>query len=83
MSSASINATIAELIKPKLDGKIADTLWLMLCGFLVFLMQLGFAQLEAGLMRQKNVVATYMKNIIDFVIGALLALVVGYGIAYG
>lgn len=45
-------------------------------------MQLGFAQLEAGCMRQKNVVATYMKNIIDFVLGALLALAVGYGIAY-
>jgi ammonia channel protein AmtB len=29
-----------------------------------------------------SVVATYMKNIIDFVLGALSALLFGYGIAY-
>jgi hypothetical protein len=59
-----------------------DASWILTCATLVFLMQLGFAQLEAGLVRPKNVVATYMKNIIDFVLGALSALLFGYGIAY-
>ena len=35
-----------------------DASWVLTCATLVFLMQLGFAQLEAGTMRQKNVVAT-------------------------
>ena len=50
-----------------------DASWTLTCATLVFLMQLGFAQLEAGLVRTKNVIATYMKNLIDFVLGALSA----------
>ena len=79
--SAATNATIAELIKPKLDGKIADTLWLMLCGFLVFLMQLGFALLEAGTVRAKNTKNILMKNLLDACVGALVWWSIGYYIA--
>ena len=79
--SASINATIAELIKPKLDGKIADVLWLMLCGFLVFLMQLGFALLEAGTVRAKNTKNILMKNLLDACVGALVWWSIGFYIA--
>ena len=32
--------------------------------------------------RPKNVIATYMKNIIDFVLGAFCTLLIGYAIAY-
>ena len=60
-----------------------DASWVITSATLVFFMQLGFAQLEAGLVRNKNVLATYMKNIIDFILGAISALVFGYGIAYG
>ena len=56
--------------------------WVLTCATLVFLMQLGFAQLEAGLVQTKNVLATYMKNLLDFVLGALAALFFGYGISY-
>jgi len=37
-----------------LNGQSADTMWLMLCAFLVFFMQCGFALLEAGTVRAKN-----------------------------
>lgn len=60
-----------------------DASWVITSATLVFFMQLGFAQLEAGLVRNKNVLATYMKNIIDFILGTISALVFGYGIAYG
>ena len=43
-----------------------DIAWLLYAGTLVFLMQLGFAQYEAGRIRPKNIISTYMKNIIDF-----------------
>ena len=32
--------------------------------------------------RPKNVIATYMKNIMDFVLGTFCTLLVGYAIAY-
>ena len=60
-----------------------DTAWVLSCATLVFLMQLGFALLEAGICRPKNVIATYIKNIADFVLGSLATLLVGYAIAYG
>jgi Amt family ammonium transporter len=46
-------------------------------------MQLGFAQLEAGMCRPKNVIATYIKNLADFVLGTLATLFIGYALAYG
>ncbi|KAL1495739.1 hypothetical protein AB1Y20_016602 [Prymnesium parvum] len=54
---------------------VLDTAWILSCGALVFLMQLGFAMLEAGSVREQSVLATYMKNLLD--------LVLGYYIAYG
>ena len=60
-----------------------DMAWVIKSAALVFLMQLGFAQLEAGMCRPKNVVTTYVKNIADFLLGALAALVIGFSIAYG
>ena len=59
-----------------------DASWVLTCATLVFLMQLGFAQLESGMCRPKNVVATYMKNIIDFVLGTFCTFLIGYAIAY-
>ena len=59
-----------------------DAAWVLSCATLVFLMQLGFAQLESGMCRPKNVIATYMKNIIDFVLGTFCTLLIGYSIAY-
>jgi Amt family ammonium transporter len=50
---------------------------------LVILMQAGFALVEAGLTRGKNVANIFMKNLMDFCIGALLFFAVGYAIAFG
>ena len=80
------NATIGEIIAKKTDGvyfngKIADTLWLMFCGFLVFFMQCGFALLEAGTVRAKNTKNILMKNLLDACVGALIWWSVGYYVA--
>jgi hypothetical protein len=40
--------------------------WVLICGFLVMLMQAGFGLLEAGLTRAKNAANIMMKNMGDF-----------------
>jgi ammonium transporter, Amt family len=46
-------------------------------------MQAGFALLEAGLTRSKNVANIFMKNMFDFCAGALAFFAIGYAIAFG
>ena len=59
----------------------ADTFWLMLCGFLVFFMQCGFALLEAGTVRAKNTKNILLKNLLDACIGGIIWWSVGFMIA--
>ncbi len=60
-----------------------NNLWVFIAGVLVFFMQAGFALLEAGLTRAKNVVNIFAKNIADAVIGVLAFFATGYAIAFG
>lgn len=62
---------------------ILDNLWVFIAGVLVFLMQAGFAMLEAGLTRSKNVGNIMAKNLADASIGILMFFFIGYGLAYG
>merc|ERR1719181_1435936 len=81
----SLNATIAEIIaaQPAYFGATqADTFWLMVCGFLVFFMQCGFALLEAGTVRAKNTKNILLKNLLDACLGAVIWWVCGFMIAY-
>ena len=64
-------------------ASIYDTLWLILCAALVFLMQPGFVCLESGLVRSKNSINVAMKNMLDVCIAGLLFWAVGYGIMFG
>ncbi len=62
---------------------VVDNLWLVIAGALVFLMQAGFAFVEAGLTRAKNLANIMAKNLADMAIGVTMFFVVGYTIAYG
>ena len=62
---------------------VVDNLWLVVAGALVFLMQAGFAFVEAGLTRAKNLANIMAKNLADMAIGVTMFFVVGYTIAYG
>ena len=63
-------------------GYILTTLMFLVGGFLVFWMAAGFAMLEAGLVRSKNVAMQLTKNIALFSIAAIAYWVIGYGIMY-
>ncbi|MGA0863454.1 MAG: ammonium transporter [Ilumatobacteraceae bacterium] len=60
-----------------------DNVWILVAAVLVIFMQAGFALVEAGLTRGKNVANIFMKNLMDFAAGAVLFFAVGYAIAFG
>lgn len=60
-----------------------DLLWIVLCAFLVFLMQLGFALIETGTVRSKNTINVAMKNLIDMIFGIIFFWMLGFGLMFG
>jgi len=62
---------------------IIDTLYILFTMTLVVLMYPGFAMLEAGIVRTKNVTAVLVINILIFAIASLSFLLVGYTLAFG
>ncbi|MBM1555598.1 ammonium transporter [Sulfitobacter mediterraneus] len=61
---------------------IFNTLLFLIGGFLVFWMAAGFAMLEAGLVRSKNVTTQLTKNMGLFGIAAIMYWLIGYNIMY-
>ena len=61
----------------------ASTMWVVIAAILVMFMQAGFAFLEAGLTRMKNVGHIAAKNVLVLGIASIVYYLVGYGIAFG
>ncbi len=81
---------MAYALDGKIDGKpvpewqvAVDTVWTIVAGILVFLMQAGFAMVEGGFTRAKNVANIMMKNIGDFSMASLGFWILGFGIMFG
>jgi Amt family ammonium transporter len=62
---------------------ILDNLWVFIAGCLVFFMQAGFALVEAGLTRAKNVVNIFAKNMADVIVGVSAFFACGWAFAFG
>src|SRR5215210_4094529 len=60
-----------------------NILWLLLAGFLVFFMQAGFALVETGFTRAKNVSHTMLMNMMVFCIGAVGYWICGFAFQFG
>jgi Amt family ammonium transporter len=80
----------AEADAPPTPEQLATSLqtninivWTCIAAFLVFLMQAGFAMVEAGFTRAKNAVNILMKNLMDFSVGTLAFFFVGFGLMFG
>ena len=56
--------------------------WMLIAAFLVFIMHLGFASLEAGLTQAKNTVNILFKNVSILAIGILTYAVCGFNLMY-
>ncbi len=61
---------------------ILNSLLFLVGGFLVFWMAAGFAMLEAGLVRSKNVAMQLTKNIALFSLAAIFYYLIGYNLMY-
>jgi Amt family ammonium transporter len=61
---------------------ILNSLLFLVGGFLVFWMAAGFAMLEAGLVRSKNVTMQLIKNISLFSLAAIFYYLIGYNLMY-
>ncbi|QUS36156.1 ammonium transporter [Falsirhodobacter algicola] len=61
---------------------ILNTLLFLIGGFLVFWMAAGFAMLEAGLVRSKNVAMQCLKNVALFSIACTMYYLIGYNLMY-
>lgn len=58
-------------------------IWFLIGAALVFFMQAGFAMVEAGFTRAKNAGNIIMKNLMDFCLGAVAFLILGYSFLCG
>ena len=65
------------------DSFVFNTLLFLIGGFLVMWMAAGFAMLEAGFVRTKNVSMQCLKNITLYSVAGLMFWVVGYQLMYG
>lgn len=61
----------------------ADIVWVFLGAALVMFMQPGFAMVETGFTRAKNAGNIIMKNFVDYMIGSILFLCVGFAVMFG
>ena len=65
------------------DAFVFNTLLFLIGGFLVMWMAAGFAMLEAGFVRTKNVSMQCLKNISLYSVAGLMFWIIGYNLMYG
>jgi len=58
-------------------------IWFLIAVSLVFFMQAGFAMVETGFTRAKNAGNIIMKNLMDFCIGTVMFILIGFGLLCG
>jgi Amt family ammonium transporter len=75
---------VADTQKMVLSGQTAlNIVWTLLTGFLVMFMQAGFALVETGLTRAKNVAHTMGMNFLVYSIGVVGFWAIGFGLQMG
>lgn len=64
-------------------NKVTFGVWFLIGAALVFWMQAGFAMVETGFTRAKNAGNIIMKNLMDFCIGTVVFIAIGFGLLLG
>ncbi len=77
-----MDEAIRELIGEATSAEVFGV-WFLIGAALVFWMQAGFAMVEAGFTRAKNTGNIIMKNLMDFCIGTVAFILIGFGLLLG
>ena len=75
MAVENITALIKETVASEVFG-----VWFLIGAALVFFMQAGFAMVETGFTRAKNAGNIIMKNLMDFCIGTVVFILLGFSL---
>ena len=73
---------MSEEILQVINGEVFGV-WFLIGAALVFWMQAGFAMVEAGFTRAKNTGNIIMKNLMDFCIGTVVFIIIGFSLLLG
>ena len=73
---------MTEEILSAINGEVF-AVWFLIGAALVFWMQAGFAMVEAGFTRAKNTGNIIMKNLMDFCIGTVVFILIGFSFLLG
>lgn len=73
---------MTEEILSAITGEVYGV-WFLIGAALVFWMQAGFAMVETGFTRAKNAGNILMKNLMDFCIGTVVFILIGFGLLLG
>lgn len=73
---------MTEEIMSLVSGQVFGV-WFLIGAALVFWMQAGFAMVEAGFTRAKNAGNILMKNLMDFCIGTVTFILIGFSLLLG
>lgn len=65
------------------EKSLLDSGWVIICSWLVFLMQAGFLCVESGLTSTKNSINAAIKNLADIGVSIVLFWAFGYGLMFG
>ena len=74
-----MNGVLAS-VDPSVIAEGVNLMWVAMVCFLIFFMHAGFAMLEAGQVRAKNVANQLTKNLLTWGVGLLVYFLVGFGI---
>ena len=77
-----MNEAIKELVTQATSEQLF-AVWFLIGAALVFWMQAGFAMVEAGFTRAKNTGNIIMKNLMDFCIGTVTFIIIGFSLLMG
>ena len=88
LSTLTLAAESADKIQETVNATMFNVgdgngIWYLIGAALVFFMQCGFAMVETGFTRAKNAGNILMKNLMDFCIGTVVFILIGFGLLFG
>lgn len=78
--SLCVDSNSISSIEDSVGPTDLDFLWILVCGFLVMLMQLGFTLVEVGAVRFRSTINIMFKNLCDFCVGCVVWYLFGWAL---